>query len=886
MSRVSLGVEMDVVYPEGPTSVPDNLTAPSRNYRRHAWLASGALLLFGAVYFALTGWFGWNAYRLLGGVGNALGDAKLGNIIAGVCAAFLTVFMLRALVFVKRGEAGDDLEIKAGDQPALFAFLCRLADDAGAPRPHRVFISGRVNAGVFYDLSLANLLIPSQKNLEIGLGLVNVLSLGELKAVLAHEFGHFAQRTMAVGRWVYIAQQVAGHIVARRDALDSFLARLSAVDFRIAWIGWGLRIVIWSIRSLVGMVFNIVVLAQRALSREMEFQADLVAVAATGSDALIHALHKLAAADQSWDRTVDFANREIREGRGVLDLFAVQARIIERVRFVLNDPEYGSPPPIPAASPQMHRVFRATLAAPPRMWSTHPTSSDREANAKRTYVSAAIDERSAWSLFKDPAALREQVSAHIARKAQFKMAPLAETLARVDERYVRAHLDPGYRGAYLGRSIVRGARTVAELFEQPVAPTALIATLDALYPESLAADVERLRRLAEEKHLLDALRAGLLTAPGGVIRHRGEEVSRKGLPQVIESVQRELDECEQGVRNHDRRCRTAYLSAATQLGEGWKNYLTGLLQLLHYADHVEANLLDAHGLLARTVSTASARGRASKSDRESILQVADTTFNALRDIHDAADKVLPDRTVLHRMKSASWRGSLEELKLPAPTHANLGQWLNAVDSWIQSAVNGLSELRLATLDQLLTVEAQVGRFIRARLKLGDAPPPSQVPKDYRLLLPGTERPRKALDWWDRFQTAGGTLPTLARILVAIAIVGALMLIGNRFAQSTVHVFNGLGRPVTTRIGTKTVNVPAFGHVEVETADSGELHVVTTTIDGHPIEEFDATLPGNSSHEIYNVASGGVLVSWEAAYGPANPRAPAGIPATRDSWVCG
>src|SRR5262249_23501831 len=159
------------------------------------------------------------------------------------------------------------------------------------------------------------------------------------------------------------------------------------------------------------------VLAQRALSREMEFQADLVAVSATGSDALIHALHKLAAADQSWSRAVDFANGEIREGRGVQDLFAVQSRIIERVRAVLSDPEYGVVPPIPASSPEVHRLFKATLAAPPKMWATHPTNSDREDNAKRIYVAAPIDERSAWTLFKEPEALRTRVSAHLSRKA-------------------------------------------------------------------------------------------------------------------------------------------------------------------------------------------------------------------------------------------------------------------------------------------------------------------------------------------------------------------------------------------------------------------------------------------------------------------------------------
>src|SRR5262249_32875296 len=153
-------------------------------------------------------------------------------------------------------------------------------------------VSPGVNAAVFYDFSLVNLIIPSRKNLQIGMGLVNVLTLGELKAVLAHEFGHFAQNTMAIGRWIYMAQQIAGHVVVKRDALDNLLQSLSQSDPRIAWTGWLLRLVVWSIRSLVDTVFGWVVIAQRALSREMELQADLVAVSLTGSDALVHALHR------------------------------------------------------------------------------------------------------------------------------------------------------------------------------------------------------------------------------------------------------------------------------------------------------------------------------------------------------------------------------------------------------------------------------------------------------------------------------------------------------------------------------------------------------------------------------------------------------------------
>src|SRR5690606_26873812 len=139
----------------------------------------------------------------------------------------LAVFMVKALLFVKKGSIEQDYEVTATSEPQLFTFLFRLADETGAPRPHRVFLSPRVNACVFYDLSLLNFFFPSKKNLEIGLPLVNALTVSEIKAVLAHEFGHFAQRSMALGNWVYIAQQIAAHIIAKRDALDNFLRFLS-----------------------------------------------------------------------------------------------------------------------------------------------------------------------------------------------------------------------------------------------------------------------------------------------------------------------------------------------------------------------------------------------------------------------------------------------------------------------------------------------------------------------------------------------------------------------------------------------------------------------------------------------------------------------------------
>jgi TonB family protein len=780
---------MEDYYPIGPESVPEDLAAPSKPYRRHAWMATLGLLLFITAYFSLAIWFGWTGWRILSGLGNA-GDGFLWSLVAGVSAMLLAIFMLKALFFIQRGKPSGDIEVTAAQEPVLFAFLGRLADDVGAPRPLRVYVSGGVNAAVFYDLSLANLFIPSHKNLEIGLGLVNVLTLGELKAVLAHEFGHFAQRTMAVGRWVYIAQQIAGHVVARRDAFDRFLATLSPTDLRIAWIGWVLRLIVWSIRSLVDLLFRVVVLAQRALSREMEFQADLVSVAVTGSDALIHALHRLAAADDAWNRTLAFAADEQRANRPVKDLFAVQTKVIANIREILNDPEYGAEPSL--APGESTRVFKAAVAAPPQMWATHPSNSDREENAKRLYVASAIDGRSAWSIFTNAQELRECVSRHLIGKVEATPVPTDETLSVLDAQYHRSYLDRRYRGSYLGRTIVRHARTVQELYGSVSAVPH--AAFGDLYPESLSHDIERLRELEQEKGLLSALRRGTLTAPGGVIRHRGQPIARKALPAAIEAVQKEIDAVGGRVHGHDQLCRTMHLAVASTVGKGWADYLKGLLALHHYADHVEANLRDAQALLVSTVNFALSDGNVSKSDLQHILTSADTAYAALKDVHDQASQVVADGTVLARIGKESWRDSLEQLRLPPPSNQNMGDWLKFVHGWIASTCASLSTLRLASLEQLLVAEAQVAAASQSQQTLADAPPNSKVPREYRLLMPGSERPKTPeLDWWERFVTANGAIPAAARLLVAGGIVGLVLWIGTSVGGSSVQATRILER---------------------------------------------------------------------------------------------
>lgn len=858
-------------YPPSPAAVPVRLTAPSSTYRRHVWLAVLGLLAFVIAYAALTGWFAYKAVTLMTAAADG-GPRAFAMFVAGAVAAFLALFLGKGLFFIRQKADPARVELTEAEEPQLFAFIRRLAAETGARPPYRVYLSPRVNAAVFYDLSLANLLLPSRKNLEIGVGLVNTLNLAEFKAVLAHEFGHFAQRSMAVGRWVYISQQVVAQIVAKRDALDRFLGMISGIDLRIAWVGWIMRLIVWSIRSVLESFFAVIVLAERALSREMELQADLVSVSVTGSDALIHALRKLPAADAAWDTALDVFAAELRAGRRAPDLCALQDRVLGCTRRVLADPLYGEVPPLPEGDRAAHRVFTAELCQPPRMWSTHPPSHLREDNAKRRYVAGELDERPAWVVFGDPAAVRSKLAARVAELIgpPEKVEPLAPdaALAVIDRRYDRPSLDTRYRGAYLGRSVTRHVDRPGALCDALTDdPAAVRAAVDALYPESLSSLVERLREQANAVVQLEAIRRGLADAPGGIIRYGGEQFRRRELPAVLAAAKRDEATTRGQLRDHDRRSRSAHQAAAERLGRGWPQYLAGLRALLHYAEHSEANVDDAAGHLRNVVSVVTADGKVTKGEAERLVVSGRDLWHILHSVYEQGKNVVLPAPVAKRLEIEAWPDALPtNFGLEEPIVEVLGSFMQVVDGWFQAFSGPLGALRMATLDELLAAEAHVADVLRSGADPGDAPAPGRLPKFYSAFCEGAERERQLrLGWWDRFLVADGLGPALARLTIAGSVVGVVVGVGGAVDTPTLVIHNGLGRDLLVTVAERELRIPGHGREELQIPVSPALPVRARTLEGREIEAFSADAGSSAVDYVYNIGGASPLVEWTARY---------------------
>jgi Zn-dependent protease with chaperone function len=347
-------------------------------------------------------------------------------------------------------------ELLREDEPLLFEFIDRVCADTGAPHPKHVYVSPDVNAAVFWDSSFSSLFWPVQKNLVIGLGLVNALTLDEFKAVLAHEFGHVAQRSMRAGTYIRVVSVVVEDMIYGRDAWDDLLRAWCRMPSRIAFFGWGLTIALWIFRRLLALAYAGIHALNAALKRQMEFHADSVAVSVSGSDSLMRALHRLVFADQALalarEEVVHAADRGLRTD----NLFLHQRAAVERLREEARDPSLGVPPDLPTEPTQALRIFDGgSFDRAPDMWASHPPNHARELSAQRVYLRSVLDPRPAWCLFASPEALQLRGTAKLyadgSSTAGRDLTPAAEVQAFLDAEHVATQMDPRWRGAYENR---------------------------------------------------------------------------------------------------------------------------------------------------------------------------------------------------------------------------------------------------------------------------------------------------------------------------------------------------------------------------------------------------------------------------------------------------
>lgn len=461
------GNDLKVPYPPSPENVPEGLTDYPASFVRQQNVLLASLFLFlmfyiGAVlFFALVGfWCVWSLkhWPVLKVIG-----------LVGCSVSFL--YLVKGFFKHHPVDKKMHIEITEDEHPVLFAFIHRLCAELDAPLPNKVFVSQDVNAAVMPRTSLVNLLVEPKKDLLIGLGLVNCMNLTEFKSVLAHEFGHFSQSAMSFS-YVYVANRIIGDLITGEDWFDRVVNWCKQQENALVMMtGYVFGAPLWLGRAILWRVYKVITLQHMAVMRESEFHADLVAVKAAGSDAVVLSLFRLKFGNMCLMQTEQDMAVAMDHKLFSNDMFLHQDRAAEVIRRKRKDSELGVPPALPhATSGKTVRIFNPededVTDDVPEMRRTHPPAHELEDNAKDTFVPAVTDHRSPWILFSDAAELRERMTYKFYRMALRvpKNTDLADAVTVqqfIDNEHTETTYDPKYKGCYDDRPLEPGA--LAEL---------------------------------------------------------------------------------------------------------------------------------------------------------------------------------------------------------------------------------------------------------------------------------------------------------------------------------------------------------------------------------------------------------------------------------------
>jgi Zn-dependent protease with chaperone function len=229
------------------------------------------LLGFYALALAVVGGLALASYLLWTHDGGGSGAAKVSYltvvIAIGVVAAFWRV--VRAKPTMPQG-----LPVAPDAAPQVWQMVGELAAQAKTRAPEHIVLVPQVNAAVVEDAKALGL-VGGERRLYLGVPLLQGLTVGQLRSVVAHELGHYSgQHT-----------------------------RLSAISYR------GRLAVFGTVQQLSGKFGSFVfrwyarlyVLVESAVSRRQELEADRASVRVAGRSTAQSALQELDVIEAAWN---------------------------------------------------------------------------------------------------------------------------------------------------------------------------------------------------------------------------------------------------------------------------------------------------------------------------------------------------------------------------------------------------------------------------------------------------------------------------------------------------------------------------------------------------------------------------------------------------------
>src|SRR5574343_75022 len=358
--------------------------------------------------------------------------------------AFLLKFMFKS----HKVDRSHLIEITERDEPQLFNMIHEIIEEVGTTFPKKVYLSSEVNASVFYDSNFWSMFFPIKKNLQIGLGLINTVTKEELKAILSHEFGHFSQRTMKIGSYVYNVNQVIFNILYEKEPYSDLVERLRSISEIISLFIYLAAKINDGIQWILKKLYVIVNKSYLGLSREMEFHADEIAASVTGYQPLKKSLLRLALADHSYNIVLNFYNAKIAENKISENIYKDQLAVIDLLADLNKLPIVNGLPDISTEEQSKYNKSKLVIKD---QWASHPSIEERINRLEKTgYLTKPSSDVLANELLNDCEPLQKRITKKLFESVQYSAETTTVEHETFFEEYKNETLENSFSKEYNG----------------------------------------------------------------------------------------------------------------------------------------------------------------------------------------------------------------------------------------------------------------------------------------------------------------------------------------------------------------------------------------------------------------------------------------------------
>ncbi|WP_293302971.1 M48 family metalloprotease [Pedobacter sp. UBA4863] len=384
----------------------------SSSFKKMTGKAVFAIILFIITYIILLSLaIGMTVLCVMGGIAFIAAKPMAITIGLGVGLAslgfFILVFLFKFLFKQHKVDRSHLVEISELEEPKLFSFIKEVVNEVQTDFPKRVYLSGDVNACVFYDSNFWSMIFPIRKNLQIGLGLVNTISEQEFKAILAHEFGHFSQRSMKVGSYVYNVNQVIFNMLYDNESFDSMIQKWANISgYFSIFVSIAVKI-IQGIQWVLKKMYAFINIRYMALSREMEFHADEIAANVAGYLPLKESLLRMDLADHSYNAVLGYYDAKIPDNIKSENIYKEQGFVMNFLAAQNNLSFKNNLPIVSELDLSKYNKSKLTFK---NQWASHPTIEERIRALELTNIHKTEVEKPAILLFENEEKIQEEIT--------------------------------------------------------------------------------------------------------------------------------------------------------------------------------------------------------------------------------------------------------------------------------------------------------------------------------------------------------------------------------------------------------------------------------------------------------------------------------------------